>query len=43
MRDLAAVLEGEAAEDIASRREEDDKNTFAIGPEEDDEDEDPVA
>ena len=43
MRDLAAVLAGEAAEDIAGRREEDDKNTFAIGPEEDDEDEEPVA
>jgi len=37
MTDLAAVLAGEDAEDIAGRREEDGKNTYAIGPEEDDE------
>jgi hypothetical protein len=42
MTDLAAVLAGEDAEDIAGRREEDDKNTFAIGPE-NDEDDEPVA
>ena len=37
MTDLAAVLAGEDAEDIAGRREEDGKNTYAIGPEEDNE------
>jgi esterase/lipase superfamily enzyme len=41
MGDAAAVLAGEDADEIAGRREEDDKNTFAIGPEE--EDEEPVA
>jgi esterase/lipase superfamily enzyme len=41
MNDVAAVLAGEETDEIDGRREEDDKNTFAIGPEE--EDEEPVA
>lgn len=39
MEDLAAVLAGEDPDEINGRREEDDKNTFAVGPEEEEEDE----
>ncbi len=40
MQDLAAVLGGAPSDQIAGRRKENAKNTFAIGPEEDEEEED---
>lgn len=39
MKDLSAVLSGAASDDIAGRRKEDGKNTFALGPESDEDDE----
>jgi len=38
MKDLVAVLAGKPSDQISARREEDEKNTFAIGPEEDEDD-----
>jgi esterase/lipase superfamily enzyme len=38
MKDLVAVLAGKASDQISGRRKEDERNTFAIGPEEDEED-----
>ncbi|MGH7888801.1 MAG: alpha/beta hydrolase [Candidatus Binatia bacterium] len=40
MDDVAEVLNGKLADQIAGRRASQDKNTFAIGPEEEQEDED---
>jgi len=38
MKDVVAVLAGKPSGQISTRREEDDKNTFAIGPEEHEDD-----
>ncbi len=40
MDDIAEVLNGKPSDQIADRRPSDDKNTFAIGPEEEEEDDD---
>ena len=38
MKDLVAVFAGKASDQISGRRKEDDRNTFAIGPEEEEND-----
>lgn len=38
MKDLVAVLAGKPSDQISGRRKEDGRNTFAIGPEEDEDD-----